>query len=447
MSKNNLRIVNTGLDHCYINGIPIVEAEISISEIYKKVARISSLAVQADPYFSRHTQAQKIFSELHGEGDRTTRDFLEEGAREILPIFSPLQRLIPEGTYDSSPFLEDGQYTVATGDVTWTNPDGENLFIENLYLSWEAGYGDVTIIVNGDTLGTVSLPVAGDISTNYLSYDLAGFLGGIAGTLSNFDHSENIRNNNIAETIQLVITNNSSDFAFIYQINGARYNALGWVKALVSAGDVNLPSINDPIRVSYLITDYTWTNYNLVKVSGVTLVHRSGSADVTISYNDIAGPTRTLDNTTTGDDYFAVTDEIRTISVALENQSDEFSYDIIINTLVPKVIPSPRFEFDSLWNAGKIIYRYQNMDTRRDKLNYTSETLRDIRVDPNIFEEVLKYLNDSLKNYILKELYEAIGYDKKAFEYNKKYEMSRSQAKFWVRSEKGLQTQYLFTGV
>lgn len=447
MSKNNLKVVNTGLDYIYINGIPIVEAVIDIDEIYKKVARISALAVNADPYFSKHSQTQKIFSELHGEGDRISKDFLEEAAKDLLHIFSPFQRLIPEGTYGASPYIYTDKYTVATGDVTWTNPDGSNLFIDNLYISWVAGYGDITIIVNGTTLGTITLPVIGNTTNNYLSYDLAGYLGGIAGTLSNFDHSENLRNNNIADTIELVISNNSSDFEFTYQVNGARYNALSWIKALVNAGDVRLPSVNDNIRISYLITDHTWTNYNMVKVSGVTLAHRSGSANVTISYNDIPGPTRILNSNTVGDDYFAVTDDISTITVTLDNASDEFCYDIIINTLVPYVVPSPRFEFNSLWNEGKIIYRYQNMDTRIDKLNYTSETLKDIRVDPNIFDNVLKYLTDSLKNYMLKELYEAIGYDKKAVEYKKKYEYSRLNAKFWVRSEKGLQTQYNITGV
>jgi hypothetical protein len=87
------------------------------------------------------------------------------------------------------------------------------------------------------------------------------------------------------------------------------------------------------------------------------------------------------------------------------------------------------------------------MDTRIEKLNYTSETLRDIRVDPNTFDEVLKYLTDSLKNYMLKELYQAVGYDKKALEYAVKYENSKADAKFWVRSEKGLQTGYTFAGV
>lgn len=445
MSKNNLLIVNTGLDHCYINGLPIVEAEIDINDIFKKVARISSLAVQADPYFNKHSLSQKILSELHGDSSRISRDFLEEGARDLLPIFTPLQRWIPEGVYDAKPYND--QYESVTTDQTWTNPNSSNIFIDNLYLSRITGYGDVTIIVDGTTLGTVVLPVQDDITTNYISYDLAGYLGGIAGTVSNFNYSENIRNNGDAQVIQLVITNASADFSFTYQVNGSQYDAIGWLKALVEADDVKLPSVNDNIRIGYLITDHTWYNVNGLKISGVTLKHRSGGSDVTITYNDTDGPTRTLDMNTVGDDYFDVTEDIDSIKVTLTDTSDEFCYDLIINTLIPKILPSPRFEFDSLWNEGKIIYRYQNMDTRTDKLNYTSETLKDIRVDPNIFDEVLKYLKDSLKNYMLKELYLAIGYDKKAMEYTRKYEQSRSQAKFWVRSEKGLMTQYNFAGV
>ena len=445
-NSNNLQVVNTGLDHIYINGLPIVEIEVDIDAIYKKVARISSLATHADPYFKDHTESQKNFSELHGEGDRITADFLEEGARDILPIFVPLQRFIPEGVYDAQPYVDE--YTNVSGNQTWNNPDPTNLYVDNVYLAWIAGSGDITIIVDGVTLGTVSLPTL-NIANNYLSYDLAGYLGGYIASRSNFDHSENIRNNNIAQVIELIVSNASLDFEFTYQINGSKYDAIGWVKALVDTGDVQLPAINDNIRISYLITEHTWKNSNGVQVSGVTLKHRAGEADVTISYNDVAGETRTLDNNTVGDDYFEVTVDIDTISVGIENASDEFTYDLIINTLVPKILPSPRFEYNSLWNEGKIIYRYQNMDTRcsDQKMNYTSETLKNVRVDPNTYDEVTKYINDSLKNYVLKELYEAIGYDKKAIEYKHKYEQSRSMAKFWARSEKGLQTQYIISGV
>ena len=127
----------------------------------------------------------------------------------------------------------------------------------------------------------------------------------------------------------------------------------------------------------------------------------------------------------------------------------DFNYDFIINSEQPKNIPSPRFEFDTTRNPGKIIFRYQNMDSRVAdmKLNYTSETLRDIRIDPNVFDEVLNYLGDALKDYVLREYYEAIGYDKKAVEYATKYRNSYNSAKFWIRSRRGLTLSYNYAGV
>jgi len=198
---------NTGIAHLYPDGIPIIATELSMPEIYRKVARTSALAVQADPYFSQHTSAQKIFSQLHGEGDRITRDFLSDGATEIAPVFSSLQRY-------------------------------------------------------------------------------------------------------------------------------------------------------------------------------------------------------------------------------MDDQTD------------------PRFEFDSVSNPNKVIYRWQLMDTREEgtERNYTSETLRDIRIDPNIIEKVLRYTEEALRNYVLKELYRAIGYEKKYIDYYRAYEQSREYVAFWVKNDTSLQT-FNYAGV
>jgi hypothetical protein len=100
----NLIIENTGVDHVYPDGVPIVVLEIGITDIFRQAARMSSLTVQADPYFSKNTMAQKAFSELHGEGDRITNDFLEKAARDILPVFSPFQRWMV--TVDSPEIFE-----------------------------------------------------------------------------------------------------------------------------------------------------------------------------------------------------------------------------------------------------------------------------------------------------------------------------------------------------
>ena len=100
----NLIIKDTGLDHLYPDGVPIVVLEIVISDIFKKAARVSSLTVNADPYFLKIPNAQKIFSELHGEGDRITTDFLEKAAKDIAPVFTPFQRWMV--TVDSPAIFE-----------------------------------------------------------------------------------------------------------------------------------------------------------------------------------------------------------------------------------------------------------------------------------------------------------------------------------------------------
>lgn len=100
----NLIILDTGLDHVYPDGVPIVVLEIVIADIYKLAARLSSLTVQADPYFLKIPNAQKLFSELHGEGDRITNDFLQDAAGDILPVFSPFQRWMV--TVDSPKIFE-----------------------------------------------------------------------------------------------------------------------------------------------------------------------------------------------------------------------------------------------------------------------------------------------------------------------------------------------------
>lgn len=203
-----LTIENTGLDHLYPDGIPLAEASISIEELQKKIARVTSLAVNADPYFSDKSDTQKLFSELHGEGTRIFRDFLEEGAEDILPVFLAMQRWIPDET------------------------------------------------------------------------------------------------------------------------------------------------------------------------------------------------------------------------------------------------PGPRYEFD-LADSGNIIYRWQIMDTRLPdyKLNYTSQTLIDIRTDLNMIKQVIKYLKEALQNYVLRELYLAIGYDKKYLEYKRKYAFSRSYVAYWAKNDTSLQTQNHHEGV
>lgn len=126
----NLIIKDTGVDHLYPDGVPIVELEIVISDILKLAARMSSLTVQADPYFNKNTAAQKLFSELHGEGDRITNDFLEKAARDVLPVFSAFQRWM---VTEDSPEIFEFNSVSHPGKIIyrWLNTDTRREFTSN----------------------------------------------------------------------------------------------------------------------------------------------------------------------------------------------------------------------------------------------------------------------------------------------------------------------------
>ena len=123
----NLIIKDTGVDHLYPDGVPIVELEIVISDIFKLAARLSSLTVMADPYFLKIPTAQKLFSELHGEGDRITSDFLEKGAKDIAPVFSPFQRwMVTEDSPEIFEFNNAGKII-----YRWLNTDTRREYTSN----------------------------------------------------------------------------------------------------------------------------------------------------------------------------------------------------------------------------------------------------------------------------------------------------------------------------
>jgi len=126
----NLIITDTGLDHMYPDGVPIVVTEIDISEIFKLAARLSSLTVMADPYFEKMPNARKLFSELHGEGDRISTDFLEKGAKDILPVFSAFQRWM---VTEDSPKIFEFNSAENTGKIIyrWLNIDTRGEFTSN----------------------------------------------------------------------------------------------------------------------------------------------------------------------------------------------------------------------------------------------------------------------------------------------------------------------------
>ena len=57
---------------------------IPIADVFKIVARKTSLITETDPFYANMTTEQKQNSQLHGEGDRITLDLLNEATREVL---------------------------------------------------------------------------------------------------------------------------------------------------------------------------------------------------------------------------------------------------------------------------------------------------------------------------------------------------------------------------
>lgn len=435
----NLFTYNTGLEHLYINGVPIIETEILISDVFKKVARMSSLAVMADPYFNKHTNAQKLFSELHGEGDRLTKSLLEEGAREILPVFQPLQRWIPEGVYNVKNV--DYSYTGRTGNFSWTNPKAPGVnTVLSIKVCCTKGNGTVTFYANYIELGSVTLPTVSGYDGAYLSYDLSGWLGGTGVSFINYCYLQNLRNTNVPSFIEARVTDASSDFEYNVIISTIEYDGITWTKALATANDVKIPVVRENIVVNYLHKSFSWENINNLKVYGVTLNKLDGNAMATINTNLGTGTQRYIGSTSVGEDYSTELTDITGVEIIIDDATDNFQYSLIIQVGVPSVVPSPRFEFDSSWNAGKIIFRWQNMDSRpaEYKLDYTSATYFDTRIDTNNFENVKKYLQEALEDYVLRELYRAIGYDKKYMDYMKSYELNRQYVKFWATNDTSL---------
>ena len=60
---------------------------VPIATVQKEVARRTAIATETDPFYKGATTEQKQYSQLHGEGDRITNDFLEEAAKEVLKAY------------------------------------------------------------------------------------------------------------------------------------------------------------------------------------------------------------------------------------------------------------------------------------------------------------------------------------------------------------------------
>ena len=60
---------------------------VPIANVFKEVARRSSIGTETDPFYANKTTEEKQYSQLHGEGDRITSDFTREAAKEVLKAF------------------------------------------------------------------------------------------------------------------------------------------------------------------------------------------------------------------------------------------------------------------------------------------------------------------------------------------------------------------------
>ena len=86
---------------------------VTIADVFKEIARRTSVATETDGYYSQKTTEQRQYSQLHGEGDRITTDLVNEAAKEVLRCFISRQ-----GDVVGTPFTNDGNtivYSVAEG--------------------------------------------------------------------------------------------------------------------------------------------------------------------------------------------------------------------------------------------------------------------------------------------------------------------------------------------
>jgi len=64
-----------------------IEIIIPISNVFREVGRRSALATSTDNYYSNKSVQEKQNSQLQGEGDRITSDFVKEASKEVLKVF------------------------------------------------------------------------------------------------------------------------------------------------------------------------------------------------------------------------------------------------------------------------------------------------------------------------------------------------------------------------
>lgn len=97
---------------------------VPIQTVFKEVARRSSVATETDPFYANKTTEDKQYSQLHGEGDRITKDFTKEAAKEVLKAY-----LSRQGDVIGTAYEYDRVVSATTGvkqkeTITMTGTDG-----------------------------------------------------------------------------------------------------------------------------------------------------------------------------------------------------------------------------------------------------------------------------------------------------------------------------------
>lgn len=64
-----------------------ITVTVPIKTVFREVARRSAVATETDPFYAQKSTEEKQYSQLQGEGDRITSDFVKEAAKEVLKAY------------------------------------------------------------------------------------------------------------------------------------------------------------------------------------------------------------------------------------------------------------------------------------------------------------------------------------------------------------------------
>lgn len=101
-----------------------ISITIKIKSIFKEVARRSSIATETDPFYKNSSTEEKQYSQLHGEGDRITHDFVKEAAKEVHKAY-----LSRQGNVEGEPykFTDYNSSDTDAGEVVYRFNENEPL--------------------------------------------------------------------------------------------------------------------------------------------------------------------------------------------------------------------------------------------------------------------------------------------------------------------------------